>query len=342
MSQPTSPKSTPKRKRDDLIVEQTLSTSPPSKANASLAFSFEPPKTSLDDDGSSSPRTKVAHRLRNLSLESGGGVDSPEHPSPDCNYSTSHINGKAGDDLRLQHPLETEVFNFNGTTDNGTDMAALQTDDDDDSAMRKRHKLQELVDHAPLILTGEIAAQAGPVQVDEHGRLTLEDAVDPAMVKLPEHEGAVAGFLKKSYPSINRLADSKSRSRRRTGTPPLGGPRRKSADTIEEEPVIVDPVRAALTWHEDEITVYDADDKDDDGTGLNGIGFKPTPAIAYQRAQKRKKQLSEYRKREEREARALRNQRRREALGERTDLIRKHSLVRVHFSDVEPETVVTT
>ncbi|KAJ4291340.1 hypothetical protein N0V88_006348 [Collariella sp. IMI 366227] len=58
------------------------------------------------------------------------------------------------------------------------------------------------------------------------------------------------------------------------------------------------------------ITIYDPDDSDDDGTGINGIGFKPTPAIAYSRALRRRQQLAEYKKREEREARARRSLRR--------------------------------
>ncbi|CAK7210328.1 hypothetical protein SBRCBS47491_000741 [Sporothrix bragantina] len=71
--------------------------------------------------------------------------------------------------------------------------------------------------------------------------------------------------------------------------------------------IITDPVRASLTWQDDEITVYDPNDADDDGTGVNGIGFKPTPAIAHERALKRRQQLVAYRKREEREARARRS-----------------------------------
>lgn len=73
------------------------------------------------------------------------------------------------------------------------------------------------------------------------------------------------------------------------------------------------PPLSALTWQDDEITGHLIDpgnDPDDDGTGLNGIGFKPTPAIAYQRAQRRKQQLQEWKARETREARAKRSQRR--------------------------------
>lgn len=64
-------------------------------------------------------------------------------------------------------------------------------------------------------------------------------------------------------------------------------------------------------WHESEITGHNPDDPNDDGYGINGIGFKPTPAIAWARSQKRKQQLADYRTREAREARQRRSERRR-------------------------------
>lgn len=64
-------------------------------------------------------------------------------------------------------------------------------------------------------------------------------------------------------------------------------------------------------WHESEITGHDPDDPNDDGYGINGIGFKPTPAIAWARSQKRKQQLADYRSREAKEARQRRSERRR-------------------------------
>ncbi|KAI8939340.1 hypothetical protein NX059_003131 [Plenodomus lindquistii] len=74
------------------------------------------------------------------------------------------------------------------------------------------------------------------------------------------------------------------------------------------------PPPSVLTWQDSEITGHLADpstDPDDDGTGLNGIGFKPTPALAYARSQKRRQQLNEWKLRETREARAKRSERRR-------------------------------
>ena len=66
-----------------------------------------------------------------------------------------------------------------------------------------------------------------------------------------------------------------------------------------------------LTWHDWEITGHDPTDPDDDGYGINGIGFKPTAAIAWSRSQQRKKQLEEWRRHESRDARNKRREKRR-------------------------------
>ncbi|MCJ1367180.1 hypothetical protein MMC16_006312 [Acarospora aff. strigata] len=66
-----------------------------------------------------------------------------------------------------------------------------------------------------------------------------------------------------------------------------------------------------LTWRDSEITGHSPTDPLDDGYGINGIGFRPTPAIAYARAQKRTQQIVEWRNREAREARQKRSERRR-------------------------------
>ena len=74
----------------------------------------------------------------------------------------------------------------------------------------------------------------------------------------------------------------------------------------------------ALTWQDSEITGHLVDpsqDPDDDGTGINGIGFKPTPALAYARAQRRRQQVMEWRAREAKEARQKRSDRRRRGVG---------------------------
>lgn len=66
-----------------------------------------------------------------------------------------------------------------------------------------------------------------------------------------------------------------------------------------------------MTWNESEITGHNPTDPNDDGYGMNGIGFKPTPEIAWARSQKRKQQLAAYRNREAQEARQRRRDKRR-------------------------------
>ncbi|KAE8380045.1 hypothetical protein BDV26DRAFT_290759 [Aspergillus bertholletiae] len=66
----------------------------------------------------------------------------------------------------------------------------------------------------------------------------------------------------------------------------------------------------SLTWHDTEITGHDPSDPNDDGYGINGIGFKPTAAMAWSRSQKRQKQVAEWKSREAREAREKRREKR--------------------------------
>jgi hypothetical protein len=69
---------------------------------------------------------------------------------------------------------------------------------------------------------------------------------------------------------------------------------------------------STLTWHDSEITGHLMLDPDDDGYGINGIGFRPTPAMALARSQRRKQQMTAWRTREEREERERRAEKRRQ------------------------------
>jgi predicted metal-dependent hydrolase len=53
-------------------------------------------------------------------------------------------------------------------------------------------------------------------------------------------------------------------------------------------------------------------DPDDDGTGLNGLGFRPTATQQVARSQRRRKQVLEWKARQAREERERRAQKRRE------------------------------
>ncbi|KAJ3554179.1 hypothetical protein NPX13_g10684 [Xylaria arbuscula] len=341
--------STPKRKRDNLTAEWRLPASPTPGHAAKTVFSFQPPRFQspirLDppsEDGSSSPRSKVAQKFRDLAIrentkepkgvdgspESGGGVTTPTQ-TPDL------------DGLEETVAPDLTRFTFDaGTAATYVDMQLDSDEQEATAAARKRPKTLELGESHPEPAVNPLSDE-GPTS---HDLSALTDGTTASASSI-----GVLDSWQKSHPSINRLVDSKSRSRKRMGTPPPSSRRKNQSQSQlkkgeeEEESVIVDPVRAALTWQDDEITIYDPKDKDDDGTGINGIGFKPTAAVAYQRAQKRRQQLAEYKKREESEARARRNQRRREQSGEGAGgMTRKHSMVRVHFSDTPPTTIMTT
>ena len=68
-----------------------------------------------------------------------------------------------------------------------------------------------------------------------------------------------------------------------------------------------------LTWHATEITGHRIDyENDDDGTGINGVGFKPTKQQEEERRLKRKRQIESWRKQEEKDARSARTKARAE------------------------------
>lgn len=69
-------------------------------------------------------------------------------------------------------------------------------------------------------------------------------------------------------------------------------------------------VTSALWWEEDEITGHDPTDPTEDGYGINGIGFIPTPAMERARMQLRKRQVAAWKLREAKEARQARSDRR--------------------------------
>lgn len=88
-------------------------------------------------------------------------------------------------------------------------------------------------------------------------------------------------------------------------------PRRRS----KSPPLNSNPEENPFTWSDSEITGHLGTDPDDDGDGINGLGFKPTPAEAWARSEKRKKQIAEWKSREARDARQLRREKRDSAVG---------------------------
>lgn len=137
---------------------------------------------------------------------------------------------------------------------------------------------------------GETRQIQGPKQFPK-GPATVSDAVNAAPntpTKSPSKGKPTPS------PSKQPESDSPSKSRKQRLSPPL-------TETFSEDP---------FTWHDDEITGHIPSDPTDDGYGINGVGFKPTAAMAWARSQKRQKQVADWRSREAREAREKRRERR--------------------------------
>ncbi|GME38783.1 hypothetical protein GTA08_BOTSDO04407 [Neofusicoccum parvum] len=118
----------------------------------------------------------------------------------------------------------------------------------------------------------------------------------------PSSSPSVKLFLSSRRPNPKLHRRSPSPSVRSFATPP--------SSSTNPGPAL--PDQAALTWQDSEITGHNIDrDHDDDGHGINGIGFRPSHAVAQQRALKRRQQILEWRAREAREARQKRGERRR-------------------------------
>ncbi|KAJ6020667.1 hypothetical protein N7540_006171 [Penicillium herquei] len=136
-----------------------------------------------------------------------------------------------------------------------------------------------------------------------HSNLPNEDLSYQSSASVPLTEGTrheVPNELpltpsKKTSAHLRKSPQRSSPSKRKQRlSPPLG-------DASQEDP---------FTWHDHEITGHDPTDPTDDGYGINGVGFKPTAAMAWARSQKRQKQVAEWKNREAREAREKRRERR--------------------------------
>lgn len=113
-------------------------------------------------------------------------------------------------------------------------------------------------------------------------------------------------------PLLNSPSKKKSATFSRKHLDPSSPSKRKQwlSPPLADTPSEGDP----LVWHDSEITGHNPSDPTDDGYGINGIGFKPTASIAWERSQKRQKQVAEWKNREAREARERRRERRRDGV----------------------------
>ena len=278
--------STPKRKHAELHNNFVPNLNTTTQFNE---FTFA--LGSHESGGAESPRTNVARHFHGLAIGdgSGGGVDSSNGSSP-APSSTNSPEVKGNHSVFLSMALQDEELD----------------------GSRKRLKLPGVAlpvsEAAPMHSPGKMR-KSGPRSPRRHSLKSTNFAISNSP---PHPDSPLAHSSKVLFALSTTESSHKPRSRARAGTPPLTYRPSTSPDPdAASSRFVTDALRASLTWHDDEITIYDPEDSEDDGTGINGIGFKPTPAVAYARTERRRQQLAEYRKREEREARAKRSQRRR-------------------------------
>lgn len=105
----------------------------------------------------------------------------------------------------------------------------------------------------------------------------------------PPNERSVA--VPTAQPKASSCSPSTEQPQTRPSSPPLPTPANPNP----------------LTWHATEITGHMIDyANDDDGTGINGVGFKPTKQQEEVRRERRKRQIEQWRKREDQDARIAR------------------------------------
>ncbi|KAH9205617.1 hypothetical protein DL95DRAFT_317272 [Leptodontidium sp. 2 PMI_412] len=275
------------------------------------------------ETGASSPRTKVAYNFQGLRLDDAGLVARFELDGP---APLRKSIGAFGGDGAFDDEVPQDV--------DGSKRVEVPETPQRLGAGRRRDEERKFG-----IFVGDERTVDPAIEKAARG-VTLSNSVDEMVFTGGSQKlGVVSGEggLRGSYPSINRLAQSKSR-KKRVGTPPL-------MRGVEGEGGDVDGQsngEPSLTWHDDEITGHDPTDPDDDGEGINGIGFKPTPAEAYARTQKRRQQMAEYRNREAREARKMRSERRRGSEMSKANKEEQETARRVRFMEAEAKIVVST
>lgn len=287
-------------------------------------------RTEEDDGRPGSPRTKVAYNFQGLHLDDGGSVGRFELDGPRKSPLLPQDEYEDEDPHCEEEVVRKRVKTLKQRKDSRTEIP--------ETPEMKRFK--EMEKKFSIFIGPERTID--PVVGDAAKGVVLSNEIDPIIFRGTSAAKLKGTGLARAYPSINRLSDSKSRAaKKRAGTPPLVGSTEASMRG-DDTGRIVDPDRAALTWHDDEITGHNPNDPDDDGEGINGIGFKPTPAEAYARTQKRRQQMAEYRNREAREARKARSERRRGSGMEKPTQDEVETARRVRFMETEARSVAST
>ncbi|GIZ38289.1 hypothetical protein CKM354_000170900 [Cercospora kikuchii] len=274
--------------------------------------------TTWNSDGSlvvpDSPRSKVAERLKDLAIRQArpaNAVTSPQRQSPSQSPRKKLKRNPHIRDLRGAVQARQLLGEAVQTPPHG---AGRRVEIPDGESGNTPLVLE--VDET--ILDDEDYPLLPPTPLREDGIRDLHQAID--MVMSSEDDAELDHYQRQ-----RAEYQTSSRNNKRMLSPPPPSPLGQSLQGTNEETNLFlsrspdssfsddatsfDP--ASLTWQDSEITGHEITSPDDDGEGINGIGFRPTPAIAYARSQKRRQQVEGWKAREAKEARQKRLERRR-------------------------------
>lgn len=244
--------------------------------NTALRPASTPPRGSPTPDGADSPRNTVAEQLRGMTLTSIAAIPmSPLTPTDDIVRKKPKLEEMRVDSGISLDAISTAAIAKHSSSARNGDAIAGNVSNPSSKGSAWTPQAQT----QPRIFSNHMVSFAQPTP--------FVSSSTGALATAPETAG---------HGSRLKSRTSQPRQRKKSPSPPL----------------------SVLTWQDSEITGHlagPATDPDDDGTGLNGIGFKPTPAMAYARAQKRRQQVLDWKAREAREARAKRSERRRRGVG---------------------------
>ncbi|KAI7473667.1 hypothetical protein KC351_g10986 [Hortaea werneckii] len=248
--------------------------------------------------GLDSPRSKVAERLQTLEIHQ-------QHQPQQAARPSQHENSRPGKRLKREPSTDPEPLQLGNSSGVASTPEA--------KSMAQATFSNSYATWAPEIQeTPDWRSQGpnGPFETPTTTSNAMENVLDLAA------------------PSV-QAAKTSPRKRLASPPPPLASPKPSSAskkphhtDSTTSSPssnqddtstYLLNDDPTSLTWQDDEITGHelDANDPGDDGLGINGIGFRPTPAEAEARSKRRKKQIANWKAQEAKEARQRRMDRRR-------------------------------
>ena len=299
----------PKRKRPDMLNE------PP-------ALQIDTQRLISDaasESGGDSPRTAVAERLSDLNLQhfNDGREPTPQTPersdwprkrfkrSPPLPQQFRALSSPGGEDVTRVASSRPGVRSDPPVADGGVRWS---------SAVERLHEMPmiQIIDFEPGATTSFSTTRAKDEVGETPGCRTTARSSPPLPSDKSHAPKRKQDEISTSSPDPQLLRSPPSHHRSPGATIDHSVSPTKLPDDHSSD-------QSWLTWHDDEITGHEIDTKaDDDGEGINGIGFRPTPAIAAARSQRRRQQVNEWRAREAREARQKRFERRRGVNGEGT------------------------